>query len=102
MREETIARIALLPCFVRRALGRLDPDHKLLLLQLALRSDDGKTVYLGPASARALRTQTSFTPGRFASALRRLVRGGFVEIEGAVTTDTFIVYLTPAKKGSKK
>lgn len=92
MREETIARVAALPCFVRRTLGRLDPDHKLLLLELALLSEDGKTVHLVHDSARTLRTQTSFTPGRFASALRRLARGGFIVISGAVTTDTFDIY----------
>ncbi len=93
MREETITRVASLPCFVRRALGCLDPDHKLLLLQLALLSENGESVHLVHETSRTLRTQTSFTATRFASALRRLERGGFIEIAGAVTTDAFTVYL---------
>ncbi len=94
MREKTIDRVADLPCFVRRALGCLDPDHKLLLMQLALLSTNGESVHLVHNTSRTLRTQTSFTATRFASALRRLERGGFIEIEGEITTDTFIVYLT--------
>lgn len=92
MREETIARVAALPCFVRRSLGCLDPDHKLLLLQLALLSENGESVHLVHEISRTLRMQTSFTSTRFASALRRLERGKFIEISGAVTTDTFSIF----------
>lgn len=93
MRHETIARVAALPCFVRRSLGCLDPDHKLLLMQLALLSDDGRSVHLVHDTARLLRQQTSLTAMRFAAALRRLDRGGFVELGGAITTDKFTVYI---------
>lgn len=93
MRDETIARVAALPCFVRRSLGCLDPDHKLLLLQLALLSENGRSLHLVHETARRLRLQTSFSPTRFASALRRLESSHFIEIAGAVTTDKFSVYL---------
>lgn len=92
-REDTIARVVALPCFVRRSLGCLDPDHKLLLLQMALLSKNGESLHLVHETSRTLRTQTSFTTTRFSSALRRLERGGFIEIAGAVTTDKFSVYL---------
>lgn len=91
-RADTIARVAALPCFVRRALGCLDPDHKLLLMQLALLSENGESVHLVHETSRILRIQTSFTPTRFSSALRRLERGGFIEISGAVTTDAFSIF----------
>lgn len=93
-REDTIARVAALPCFVRRSLGCLDPDHKLLLLQLALLSQNGIAVHLVHETSRTLRTQTSFTTTRFSSALRRLERGGFIEISGEITTDTFTIFFT--------
>ncbi len=92
-REETIARVIALPCFVRRALGLLDPDHKLLLLLLALMADDGRTVHLEHETARKLRIRSSFTPLRFAAAIRRLDRGGFLEVRGDVSTDRFTIYI---------
>lgn len=93
MREETIARVVALQCFVRRSLGLLDPDHKLLLLLLALMSEDGRAVHLVHETARTLRIRSSFTPLRFAAALRRLEHGGFIEYRGDVTTDKFTVYV---------
>lgn len=93
MNQETVKRVSALPCFVRRGVGLLDAGHKLLLLQLALLSEDGRTVHLVHESARGLRQQTSFSTLRFASALRRLEHGRFIEIAGDVTTDKFTIYI---------
>ena len=94
MRDDTIERILDLPCFRRYSKGLLDPLHKLLLLQLAFLSANGSCTVVTPDVSKEIRKQTSLTALSLAVSMRRLEDGRFVEISGAMTTDSFTVYFS--------